>query len=66
MSDWEQQYSQICKTLDEIKKEVKENRNEVQLLKQEIATGKGSIRAVMWIAGVVGIIWSLMKMMKIG
>ena len=66
MSDWEQQYSQICKTLDEIKKEVKENRNEVQLLKQEMATGKGSIRAVMWIAGVVGIIWTLMKMMKIG
>ena len=56
MSDWEQQYSQICKTLDEIKNEVKENRNELQLLKQEMATGKGSIRAVMWIAGVVGVI----------
>tara|TARA_Y100001970_G_C13984048_1_gene724736 strand:- start:433 stop:633 length:201 start_codon:yes stop_codon:yes gene_type:complete len=66
MSDWEQQYSQICKTLDEIKNEVKENRNELQLLKQEMATGKGSIRAVMWIAGVVGVIWTLMKMMKIG
>ena len=66
MSDWESQYLQICKTLDEIKNEVKENRNEVQLLKQEMATGKGSIRAVMWIAGVVGIIWTLMKIMKIG
>ena len=42
MSDWETQYSQICKTLDEIKSEVKENRSEVMKLKQEMATGKGA------------------------
>ena len=57
MSDWNTQVSNLQKTLDEIKIEVKENRSAIQSLKQEMATGKGSIKAVMWIGGVVGAIY---------
>ncbi len=66
MSDWEQQVADIKKSLDEIKTEVKENRSAIQSLKQELATGKGSIKAIMWIGGLVGAIWTIMKIMKIG
>mgnify|MGYP000724117189 CR=1 FL=1 len=65
-SDWNTQVSNLQKTLDEIKIEVKENRSAIQSLKQEMATGKGSIKAVMWIGGLVGAIWTIMKIMKIG
>ncbi len=65
MSDWPNQYTQLLKTLDEIKVEVKENRNELQSLKHEIALGKGSIRAVLWIGAAVGAIWTIMKIMRI-
>lgn len=63
MSDWENQYSQICKTLDEIKSEVKENRQEVMKLKQEMATGKGAIRTVIFIGSVLGAIYTFFKLM---
>ena len=63
MSDWEDQYSQICKTLDEIKSEVKENRQEVMKLKQEMATGKGAIRTAIFIGSVLGAIYTFFKLM---
>jgi len=63
MSEWETQYSQICKTLDEIKSEVKENRHEVMKLKQEMATGKGAIRTAIFIGSVLGAIYTFFKLM---
>jgi peptidoglycan hydrolase CwlO-like protein len=66
MSDWNTQVSNLQKTLDEIKIEVKENRSAIQSLKQELATGKGSIKAVMWIGGAVGALWTIMKILKLG
>lgn len=65
MSDWPNQYIQLLKCLDEIKVEVKENRNELQSLKQEFALGKGSIRAVLWLGAAVGAIWTIIKIMRI-
>ncbi len=62
MSNWENQYSQICKTLDEIKSEVKENRQEVMKLKQEMATGKGAIRTAIFIGSVLGAIYTFFKL----
>ena len=63
MSEWENQYSQNCKTLDEIKSEVKENRSEVMKLKQEMATGKGAIRTAIFIGSVLGAIYTFFKLM---
>ena len=63
MSDWENQYSQICKTLDEIKSEVKENRQEVMKLKQEMATGKGAIRTAIFIGSMLGAIYTFFRLM---
>jgi len=63
MSNWETQYSQICKALDEIKSEVKENRQEVMKLKQEMATGKGAIRTAIFIGSVLGAIYTFFKLM---
>tara|TARA_R110000850_G_scaffold198741_1_gene325034 strand:+ start:1052 stop:1246 length:195 start_codon:yes stop_codon:yes gene_type:complete len=63
MTEWENQYSQICKTLDEIKSEVKENRQEVMKLKQEMATGKGAIRTAIFIGSVLGAIYTFFKLM---
>ena len=63
MSNWENQYSQICKALDEIKSEVKENRQEVMKLKQEMATGKGAIRTAIFIGSVLGAIYTFFKLM---
>ena len=63
MSEWENQYSQICKALDEIKSEVKENRQEVMKLKQEMATGKGAIRTAIFIGSVLGAIYTFFKLL---
>jgi len=65
MSDWENQYSQICKTLDRIEVEVKENRMEVVKLKEEMATGKGAIRSILWLGGIVTLIWTTIKVITI-
>ena len=65
MSDWENQYSQICKTLDRIEVEVKENRMEVVKLKEEMATGKGAIRSILWLGGIVTFIWTTIKVITI-
>ena len=63
MSNWENQYSQICKALDEIKSEVKENRQEVMKLKQEMATGKGAIRTAIFIGSVLGAFYTFFRLM---
>jgi hypothetical protein len=62
---WENQYSQICKTLDRIEVEVKENRMEVVKLKEEMATGKGAIRSILWLGGIVTFIWTTIKIVTI-
>jgi|TARA_R110002124_G_C8838233_1_gene505297 hypothetical protein len=64
MSNWEQQYIQITKTLDEIKCDVRANKEEVSLLKQEMATGKGALRAVAWIGSVLIIIFTTLKLLR--
>tara|TARA_R100001530_G_C4260107_1_gene140226 strand:- start:55 stop:258 length:204 start_codon:yes stop_codon:yes gene_type:complete len=65
MSNWENQYLQICKTLDRIEVEVKENRMEVVKLKEEMATGKGAIRSILWLGGIVTFIWTTIKIITI-
>jgi len=64
MSNWEQQYIQITKTLDEIKCDFRANKEEVSLLKQEMATGKGALRAVAWIGSVLIIIFTTLKLLR--
>ena len=49
MSEWESQVLAITKALDRIEIEVKENRIEVVKLKQEMATGKGAIRSILFL-----------------
>lgn len=65
-SNWEAQVINLQKTLDEIKNEVKDNRAELIELKEEMATGKGAVRAVLWIGGLLGAIWTIMKIVKLG
>ena len=60
---WEAQVLNLQKTLDEIKVEVKENRQEVMKLKQEMATGKGAIRTAIFIGSVLGAIYTFFKLM---
>ena len=64
MSNWEQQYIQITKTLDEIKSDVRANKEEVSLLKQEMATGRGALKAVAWIGSVLIIIFTTLKLLR--
>ena len=63
MSDWEQQVTNLQKTLDEIKVEVKENRQEVIKLKEEMATGKAAIKTTLFIGSVLSGIWIFIKLM---
>ena len=58
MSEWESQIQAITKSLDRIEVEVKENRIEVVKLKEEMATGKGAIRSILWLGGIVTLIWT--------
>lgn len=64
MSNWEQQYIQITKTLDEIKSDVRANKEEVSLLKQEMATGRGALKAVAWIGSLLIIIFTTLKLLR--
>ena len=64
MSNWEQQYIQITKTLDEIKCDVRENKDEVTKLKVEMSTGKGALKAVAWIGSVLIIIFTTLKLLR--
>ncbi len=61
MSDWESQVLAITKALDRIEVEVKENRIEVVKLKEEMATGKGAIRSILLLGGIVTLIWTTIK-----
>jgi len=65
MSEWESQIQAITKSLDRIEIEVKENRMEVVKLKEEMATGKGAIRSILWLGGIVTLIWTTIKVITI-
>lgn len=65
MSEWESQIKAITKALDRIEVEVKENRMEVVKLKEEMATGKGAIRSILWLGGIVTFIWTTIKIITI-
>ena len=62
MSDWESQIKHLQKTLDEIKVEVKENRQDVIRLKQEMALGKGAVRTAIFIGSILGAIYTFFKL----
>tara|TARA_E500000318_G_C3517178_1_gene194857 strand:- start:273 stop:476 length:204 start_codon:yes stop_codon:yes gene_type:complete len=62
MSNWEHQYEQISKSLDEIKRDVRANNEEVSKLKQEMATGRGALKAVAWIGSIIIIIFTTLKL----
>ena len=65
MTDRESQVLAITKALDRIEVEVKENRMEVVKLKEEMATGKGAIRSILWLGGIVTFIWTTIKIITI-
>ncbi len=65
MTDWESQVLAITKALDRIEVEVKENRMEVVKLKEEMATGKGAIRSILFLGGIVTFIWTTLKIITI-
>lgn len=65
MTDWESQVLAITKALDRIEIEVKENRMEVVKLKEEMATGKGAIRSILFLGGIVTFIWTTIKIITI-
>ena len=65
MINWESQVIAITKALDRIEIEVKENRMEVVKLKQEMATGKGAIRSILFLGGVVTFIWTTIKIITL-
>tara|TARA_R100001082_G_C4306732_1_gene134883 strand:+ start:442 stop:645 length:204 start_codon:yes stop_codon:yes gene_type:complete len=62
MSDWERQYQEITKSLDEIKKDVRENKQQVNALKEEMATGRGALKAVAWIGSILIIIFTTLRL----
>tara|TARA_B100000427_G_scaffold233114_1_gene196214 strand:- start:1601 stop:1804 length:204 start_codon:yes stop_codon:yes gene_type:complete len=65
MSEWEAQVKNLQNTLNEIKVEIKENREEIVELKQDLATGKGAIKTVLWLGGFVTLIWTTIKVITI-
>tara|TARA_S200002703_G_scaffold149334_1_gene146773 strand:+ start:206 stop:409 length:204 start_codon:yes stop_codon:yes gene_type:complete len=65
MTDWESQVLAITKALDRIEVEVKENRMEVVKLKEEMATGKGAIRSILFLGGIVTLIWTTIKIITL-
>ena len=60
---WETQVNNLQKTLDEIKVDVKENRQDVIRLKQEMALGKGAIRTAIFIGSVLGAIYTFFRLL---
>ena len=62
-NEWEVQLKHIQNTVDSISTEVKENRKELQALKQEMSTGKGAIKAIAWIGLVLTIIWTTVRLL---
>ena len=65
MSEWEAQVKNLQNTLNEIKVEIKENREEIVELKQDLATGKGAIKTVLWLGGFVSLVWTTIKVITI-
>lgn len=65
MSEWEVQVKNLQNTLNEIKIEIKENREEIVELKQDLATGKGAIKTVLWLGGFVTLVWTTIKVITI-
>ncbi|MDC3178143.1 hypothetical protein OBA41_02375 [Pelagibacteraceae bacterium] len=65
MSEWESQVKNLQNTLNEIKVEIKENREEIVELKEDLATGKGAIKTVLWLGGFVTLIWTTIKIITI-
>ena len=65
MSDqWELQVKQILSSLDDLKKDVRENKDEVTKLKVEMSTGKGALKAVAWIGSVLIIIFTTLRLIN--
>ena len=64
MADWEKQIENVIRTLDEIKIVVKENRQELIKLKEEMATGKSAIRTTLFIGSVLSGIWVFVKLLS--
>lgn len=65
MSDqWELQVKQILDSLTDLKKDVRENKDEVTKLKVEMSTGKGALRAVAWIGSVLIIIFTTLRLIN--
>jgi len=56
-----EQLKHIEFTVNSISTEMKEQRKEIQSLKQEMSTGKGAIRAVTWIGVILGAIYTWLK-----
>ena len=65
MSEWEAQVKNLQNTLNEIKVEIKENREEIVELKQDLATGKGAIKTVLWLGGFVTLVWTTIIVIRI-
>ena len=63
MSDWESQIKHLQKTLDEIKVDVRENRQDLIKLKQEMALGKGAVRTAKFIGSILGAIYTFFKLL---
>tara|TARA_R110000796_G_scaffold202540_1_gene318867 strand:+ start:226 stop:432 length:207 start_codon:yes stop_codon:yes gene_type:complete len=61
---WELQVKQILDSLSDLKKDVRENKDEVTKLKVEMSTGKGALRAVAWIGSVLIIIFTTLRLIN--
>ena len=61
---WELQVKQILDSLSDLKKDVRENKDEVTKLKVEMSTGKGALKAVAWIGSVLIIIFTTLKLLR--
>tara|TARA_R110000787_G_C13380488_1_gene441740 strand:- start:1009 stop:1215 length:207 start_codon:yes stop_codon:yes gene_type:complete len=65
MSDqWELQVKQILDSLTDLKKDVRENKDEVTKLKVEMSTGKGALKAVAWIGSILIIIFTTLRLIN--
>ena len=61
---WELQVKQILDSLTDLKKDVRENKDEVTKLKVEMSTGKGALRAVAWIGSILIIIFTTLRLIN--
>tara|TARA_R110002051_G_scaffold19383_1_gene54152 strand:- start:641 stop:847 length:207 start_codon:yes stop_codon:yes gene_type:complete len=61
---WELQVKQILDSLSDLKKDVRENKDEVTKLKVEMSTGKGALKAVAWIGSILIIIFTTLRLIN--